>query len=120
MSTNRLLRRGDFSAHSGSSQETLVVKDAKVNFDLQLAKLEKAISSADNYNFYGVYPAIDVCGALSKLLHSRVSGETMSHAVTVSETFIHSMVMANMTQVEREMTEEELNALPAIEQEWDV
>lgn len=25
-----------------------------------------------------------------------------------------------MTQAEREMTEEELNALPVIEQEWDV
>lgn len=100
--------------------ETLVVKDAKVNFDLQLEKLEEAIPAADDYDFYGVYPAIDACVALSEVLHSRLSGETLSHAITVSETSIRSVAMVEMTQAEREMTEEALNALPAIEQEWDV
>ena len=44
--------------------ETLVVKDAKVNFDSQLEKLEEAIPSAEDYDLYGVYPAIDACIAL--------------------------------------------------------
>lgn len=95
--------------------ETLVVKDAKVNFDLQLEKLEEAIPTADDYNVYGVYPAIDFCVALSELFHSRLSGETLAHAVTVSETSIRSVTMVEMTQAEREMTEKELNALPTIE-----
>lgn len=39
--------------------ETLTVKDAKVNFDSQLEKFEEAIPSADDFDLYGVYPAID-------------------------------------------------------------
>ncbi|NDL65930.1 YjaG family protein [Acerihabitans arboris] len=100
--------------------ETQVVKDAKVNFDLQLEKLEECIPAADDYDFYGVYPAIDACVALSELLHSRLSGETLEHAITVSETSIRTVAMLEMTHAEREMTEEELNALPSIEEEWDI
>ena len=51
--------------------ETLTVKDAKVNFDSQLEKFEEAIPSADDFDLYGVYPAIDACVALSELVHSR-------------------------------------------------
>ncbi|WP_413736617.1 YjaG family protein [Sodalis sp. RH21] len=100
--------------------ETQVVKDAKVNFDLQLEKLEECIPAADDYDFYGVYPAIDACVALSELLHSRLSGETLEHVITVSETSIRTVAMLEMTEAEREMTEEELNVLPSIEQEWDI
>ena len=65
--------------------ETLTVKDAKVNFDSQLEKFEEAIPSADDFDLYGVYPAIDACVALSELVHSRLSGETLEHAVEVSK-----------------------------------
>ncbi len=68
--------------------ETLTVKDAKVNFDSQLEKLEEAIPAADDFDLYGVYPAIDACVALSELLHSRLSGETLEHAIEVSKTSI--------------------------------
>ncbi|NKI75420.1 DUF416 family protein [Dickeya sp. CFBP 2040] len=100
--------------------ETLVVKDARVNFDSQLEKLEDAIPVADDYDIYGVYPAIDACVALSELLHSRLSGETLEHAVTISETSIRSVAMLEMTQAGREMTDEELKNLPAVEEEWDI
>ncbi|AYH46456.1 MULTISPECIES: YjaG family protein [Dickeya] len=100
--------------------ETLVVKDAKVNFDSQLEKLEDAIPAADDYDIYGVYPAIDACVALSELLHSRLSGETLEHAVTISETSIRTVAMLEMTQAGREMTDEELKVVPAVEEEWDI
>lgn len=100
--------------------ETLTVKDAKVNFDSQLEKLEEAIPSADDYDIYGVYPAIDACVALSELLHSRLSGETLEHAIEVSKTSITTVAMLEMTQAGREMTEEELRANPAVEEEWDI
>jgi len=70
--------------------ETLTVKDAKVNFDSQLDKLEEAIPAADDYDIYGVYPAIDACVALSELVHSRLSGETLEHAIEVSKESITS------------------------------
>jgi hypothetical protein len=100
--------------------ETLVVKDAKVNFDSQLEKLEEAIPSSDDYDIYGVYPAIDACIALGELIHSRLSGETLSHAIAVSETSIRTVAMLEMTQAGKEMTDEELKVIPAVEEEWDI
>ncbi|PDO82337.1 YjaG family protein [Kosakonia pseudosacchari] len=100
--------------------ETQIVKDAKVNFDSQLEKLEEAIPVADDYDLYGVYPAIDACVALSELIHSRLSGETLEHAIEVSKTSITTVAMLEMTQQGREMTDEELRENPAVEQEWDI
>jgi len=100
--------------------ETLVVKDAKVNFDNQLEKLEAAIPSAEDYDLYGVYPAIDACIALGEVIHSRLSGETLEHAIAVSETSIRTVAMLEMTEAGKEMTDEELKVIPAIEEEWDI
>ncbi|AJI93828.1 hypothetical protein BD65_1637 [Yersinia ruckeri] len=100
--------------------ETLVVKDAKVNFDSQLEKLEEAIPSADDYIIYGVYPAIDACIALGEAIHSRLSGETLEHAIAISEASIRTVAMLEMTQAGKEMTDEELKVLPAVEEEWDI
>lgn len=100
--------------------ETLVVKDAKVNFDNQLEKLEEAIPDAECFDIYGVYPAIDACIALSEVIHAHLSGETTEHAVAVSEASIRTVAMLEMTQAGREMTDEELKVLPPIENEWDV
>ncbi|OON35548.1 hypothetical protein BTJ39_22790 [Izhakiella australiensis] len=100
--------------------ETLVVKDAKVNFDSQLEKFEEAIPAAEEFDVYGVYPAIDSCVGLSELLHSRLSGDTLSHAVAVSEASITSVAMLEMTQAGREMSDDELKENPAVEEEWDI
>jgi uncharacterized protein YjaG (DUF416 family) len=100
--------------------ETLVIKDAKVNFDSQLEKLEEAVPSAEDYDIYGVYPAIDACIALGELIHSQLSGETLSHAIAVSETSIRTVAMLEMTQAGKEMTDEELKVIPAVEEEWDI
>ena len=100
--------------------ETLTVKDAKVNFDSQLDKLEEAIPAADDYDIYGVYPAIDACVALSELVHSRLSGETLEHTIEVSKASITTVAMLEMSQAGREMTDDELKINPAIEQEWDI
>lgn len=100
--------------------ETLLVKDAKVNFDTQLEKLEEAIPVAGDYDLYGVYPAVDSCVALSELLHSRLSGDTLAHAVSVSEASITSVAMLEMTLAGHEMTDEELKENPAVEEEWDI
>ena len=100
--------------------ETLTVKDSKVNFDSQLDKLEEVIPSPDDYDLYGVYPAIDACIALGELVHAKLSGETLEHTVTVSEISIRTVAMLEMTHAGREMTEEELKIIPAVEEEWDI
>ncbi|MDX7992168.1 DUF416 family protein [Xenorhabdus sp. Reich] len=100
--------------------EILVVKDAKVNFDSQLEKLEDIIPSSEDYDIYGVYPAIDACIALGEVIHSRLSGSTLEHAIAVSEISIRTVAMLEMTQAGKEMSEDELKVLPAIEEEWDI
>lgn len=100
--------------------ETLTVKEAKVNFDNQLEKLEQAIPVAGDYDLYGVYPAIDACVALSELIHSRLSGETLDHAIAVSKSSINTVAMLEMTQMGCEMSDAELKENPAVEREWDI
>lgn len=100
--------------------ESLTVKGAKVNFDTQLEKLELAIPDPADFDIYGVYPAIDACVALSELLHSHLSGETLEHAIEVSEISLRTVAMLEMTRAEREMTDDELKSLPEIEQELDL
>ncbi|MGV3346773.1 YjaG family protein [Enterobacteriaceae bacterium LUAb1] len=100
--------------------EYLTVKDARINFDNQLEKLGDAIPSADNYDIYGIYPAIDACVALSDLLHSLLSGETLERAIEVSETSAATVAMLEMTLVGHEMSDEELKANQSMEDEWDI
>ncbi|HGN1520862.1 TPA: YjaG family protein [Proteus mirabilis] len=100
--------------------ETLTVKDAKVNFDSQLEKLEEAIPDASQFDIYGVYPATDACVALSELIHSRLSGESLSHAIEVSKISVGTVATLEMTQAEREMSEEELKSLAAVTEEFDI
>lgn len=99
--------------------ETLTVKDAKINFDSQLDKFEAAIPDGDDFDVYGVYPAIDACVALSEVVHSLLSGETFEHAIEVSETSITTVAMLEMTQAGREMTDDELKENQGVIDEWD-
>lgn len=100
--------------------ETLTVKDAKINFDSQLEKFEADIPLADDYDLYGVYPAIDACVALCELLHACLNGETLEQAIAVSKASITSVSMLEMTRKGEEMSDEQLGALAAIKQEWDI
>lgn len=97
-----------------------MIIDSKVNFDSQLEKLEQAIPSVEDYDLYGVYPAIDGCIALGELIHLRRREETLEHAITINETSIRIVEMLEMTQAGREMTDDELKFLPAIVEELDI
>ena len=48
--------------------ELLTVKNAKINFERQLEKLEEMIPELDDDSIYLTYPAIDACVALSTCL----------------------------------------------------
>ncbi len=100
--------------------ENLLVKDSDINFDNQLEKFENAIPSSEAYSVYGVYPAIDACVALSEVIHSHLTGEMSEHAITVSKMSVRTVVMLEMTQADKVMTDDELNMLPAVKAEWDI
>lgn len=100
--------------------ESLIVKNAKINFDAQLEKFETAIPLADDYDLYGVYPAIDACVALGDLLHACLSGDTLEYAIAVSQTSVATVATLEIIQSGQQMSDEQLNALPTVEQEWDI
>ena len=58
--------------------------------------------------------------ALSELIHSRLSGESLSHAIEVSKISVGTVATLEMTQAEREMSEEELKSLAAVTEEFDI
>ncbi|QWK96897.1 DUF416 family protein [Plesiomonas shigelloides] len=100
--------------------EVLTVKGAKVNFENQLEKFEEQIPAADDFDMYGVFPAIDACVGLSDLLHSQLSGEELAFALSISRISINTVAMLEMHDQDRELSEEELKALPNIQNELDV
>lgn len=100
--------------------ESLIIKDSKIDFDNQLERLEEVIPVANDFDIYGVHPAIDACIALSEIIHSYLSGETLESAIEVSKISIRTIAMFEMTQTGKEMSDEELKESLTIEEEWDI
>ncbi|WGO83408.1 YjaG family protein [Arsenophonus apicola] len=100
--------------------ESLIIKDSKIDFDNQLEKLEEIIPVANDFDIYGVHPAIDACIALSEIIHSYLSGETLDGAIEVSKISIRTIAMFEMTRTGKEMSDAELKELLTIEEEWDI
>lgn len=100
--------------------ESLVIKDAKINFDTQLEKLESIIPSINDFDIYAVYPAIDACEALSELLHAHLSGSTLEHAIAVSQISMKTIAELEMAREERELNDTELKNCNQIIDELDI
>jgi len=56
--------------------EKMTVKGAKINFTIQQEHFEEIIPDVRDYNFYGVYPAIDHCVIMSCAFNSFLSKST--------------------------------------------
>lgn len=100
--------------------EFLTVKGAKINFDSQLEKLEQIIPDVNDYDFFGVVPALDACESLSELLHAIIAGETLDKAIAVSQLSLRTVASLLETEQDQDLTETELKNSPEIEQELDV
>ena len=57
--------------------EYLTVKDTKINFENQLEKFEDIIPDVNDYQCYGVIPALDACEGLSEVLHTIIAGASL-------------------------------------------
>ena len=64
--------------------EWLAVPKAKINFSVQLEKVEDAVPDAVDFDNYGVYPAIDMAMSLSATI-LLIQGEDPQGAVVVSK-----------------------------------
>ena len=100
--------------------EYLTVKDAKINFENQLEKLETIIPDVNNYKSFGVVPALDACQALAEILHAIIAGETLERAVEMSLISLGTVTSVLETETGRDLSESELKESKDIQAELDV
>ncbi|WP_261816207.1 YjaG family protein [Vibrio gallicus] len=101
--------------------ELLTVKTAKVNFERQLEKLEELVPSADDFDFYGVYPAIDACMGLSELLHALLDRDLLMEAMlNISQQSVLTVADLEVAQGADEITNDNQKQNEAVCEEWDV
>ena len=100
--------------------EYLTVKDAKINFENQLEKLETIIPDVNDYESFGVVPALDACQALAEILHTIIAGETLERAVEMSLISLGTVTSLLETETGRDWSDSELKESEAIQAELDV
>ncbi|MDN3615456.1 MAG: YjaG family protein [Vibrio gallaecicus] len=101
--------------------EILTVKTAKVNFERQLEKVEELFPSSDDFDFYGVYPAMDACQGLSTLLHGLLDREFLFESmIKLSHQSVKTVADLEFAQGSDEITNENQKENEAVCEEWDV
>lgn len=100
--------------------EHLTVKNAKINFDNQLEKLEAIIPSAEQSENYAVFPAIDACEGLANLLHSLVGSECLEQSIALSQLSLKTIIELLEEQNGEVLNEQMLKTEPMIENELDI
>ena len=100
--------------------EYLTVKEANINFENQLEKLENIIPDVNDYDFYGVVPALDACEGLAEVLHTIIAGASLEQAVKVSQLSLGTVAGYLEMEYDRTLSEVELKESDLIQQELDV
>lgn len=101
--------------------ELLTVKTAKINFEKQLEKLEEIIPTSEEFDFYGVYPAIDACVALSTLLHGLLDRDyLMESTLKISQQSVITVAELETAQTGEEITDQNQKDNEAVCAEWDM
>ncbi len=101
--------------------ELVTVKNAKINFERQLEKLEELIPSSEEFDFYGVYPAIDACIALSTLLHGLLDRDYLfENMIKISELSVLTVARLEEAQGSEAITNSNQKENEAVCAEWDI
>ena len=87
--------------------ESLLVENVKINFDLQLEKLELIIPILNDDSPY-------------EILHSYISGEIVEHSAKVSSISATTVAEFEMTRDNIELSEQEQSQLPSVIEEFDL
>ncbi|EJK2116968.1 DUF416 family protein [Vibrio navarrensis] len=97
------------------------VKNAKINFERQLEKLEDLIPTTDEFELYLVYPAIDACEALSTLLHGLLDRDDLYESMQkISQISVRTVAQLEEAQTGDMITNDNQKENEAVCAEWDV
>lgn len=97
--------------------EWLSVPKAKINFAVQLEKIEDAVPDAADFDNYGVFPAIDACIAMSSSIQL-ILGDDPTGAVIVSKLSQGSVEAYIEASSEQAISSEEVKQHPLMM--WEV
>jgi len=96
--------------------EWCMSSQSKFNAGVQLEKLEEIIPDVDNFDSFGVYPALDYCMALSSMLMS-FSNEHDLPAVTIAKLSQGSVEAYIIATSEDELDNQQIKQDPLMEYE---
>lgn len=96
--------------------EKMTVKGAKINFTIQQEFFDTIIPDYRNFDFYGVYPAIDHCVILSCVFNSFLS-KSKDEALNASQTSFSTIASFIELQSDTEIDENSLQQEPLFQEE---
>ena len=99
--------------------EKLTVKGAKINFTIQEENFNAIIPESSNYDFYGVYPAVDYCVIVSCIFNSFTT-KSKEEAINASQTSFATIASFIELQTEQEIDETELLLEPLFIEQLEV
>jgi uncharacterized protein YjaG (DUF416 family) len=97
--------------------EWLAVPKAKINFAVQLEKIEELVPDASDFDNYGVYPAIDVAMSMSATI-LLIQGEDPQGAVVVSKLSQGGVEAFIEASTEQDIADSEIKQHPLMQ--WEI
>jgi len=91
----------------------------KINYEAQLTKLEPQIPEPENFDFFGVYPALDACMAMVSLFQimQDKSSDGCENVSKLSENSVLKYVELVLSQDHELITDEMIDSHPLME--WE-
>jgi hypothetical protein len=98
--------------------EKMTVKGAKINFTTQQERFEEIIPDVRDYDFYGVYPAVEHCVIMSCTFNSFLT-KSKDEALNASQTAFATIASFIELQNDSEINEEKLKKEPLFLEELE-
>ena len=91
--------------------ESLVSKNAKINFTIQFDRFEPIIPELDKFDVYGVYPALDACVTLNSAFNAIVAPDPdVNEAINASRVSIGTVASYLEALTDEELSDDEIFA----------
>lgn len=87
--------------------EKLTVKGAKINFTIQEENFDAIVPESSEYDFFGVYPAIDYC-VITQCIFNSFTTKSKEEALNASQTVFATIASFIELQTAQEIDEAEL------------
>ena len=97
--------------------EWLSSPKSKINFSVQLEKVEELVPDAEQFDNYGVFPAIDVCMSMTAIIQL-IQQEDLQGAVVVSKLSQGGVEAFIEAQAEEALSNAEIKAHPLMA--WEI